>query len=185
MNPKTQKKIDNLERIERFPAEDFFDYLSLEKEDKLLDLGAGAGYITLAIAQYVEKVVALDIDQDVLSYLKHKAIQKKIGNIETTVGDFKALPFLDDMFDKVVASISLHEVTPLSLVLHEIYRVLKENGTFLCIDLEKTDTSTGPRVPSQEMEVEMRKAGFSIKETIRASIQFANQPVYIIVAQKK
>lgn len=184
MNQKLQKKIQNLESIKRLPAEEFFKFLQLNKEDDLLDLGAGAGYISLSIANYVKKVVALDFDKDVLDYLENKAKDKGITNIETAAGDFKAMPLASNKFDKAVASISLHEVTPLSLVLSEIHRVLKDEGIFLCIDLEKTDHPTGPRVPSLEMEAEIRKAGFSIKEKVHSTTPIANQPVYIIVAQK-
>lgn len=184
MNQKLQKKIKNLESIERLPAEEFFKFLQLDKEDALLDLGAGAGYISLSIANYVKKVVALDFDKEILGYLETKARDKDITNIETATGDFKAMPLADNKFNKAVASISLHEVTPLSSVLSEIHRVLKNKGIFLCIDLEKSEHPTGPRVSSMEMESEIRKAGFSIKETVQSSTQIANQPVNIIVAQK-
>lgn len=184
MNQKLQKKIKNLESIERLPAEEFFKFLQLDKEDALLDLGAGAGYISLSIADCVKKVVALDFDKEVLGYLESKARDKGITNIETASGDFRAMPLANNGFNKAVASISLHEVTPLSSVLKEIHRVLMDKGLFLCIDIEKSERPTGPRVSSAEMESEIRKAGFSIKETVHSSTQIANQPVYIIVAQK-
>jgi|GEM_PF-3494640 len=185
MNPKLQRKIEHLENIERFPAEELFKFIQLNKEDELLDLGAGTGYISFSFAKYVKKVVAFDYDNDILQYLEVKAKEKGITNIETTAANFKEMPLESERFEKAVASISLHEVQPLSLVLDEIHRVLKDKGIFLCIELEKTEMTNAPRVSSKEMEEEIVKAGFSVIDTLHPSTQVANQPLYIIVAQKK
>ncbi|SEK60816.1 hypothetical protein [Paenibacillus sp. OK003] len=76
------------------------------------------------------------------------------------------------------------EVQPLSLVLDEIHRVLEDKGIFVCIELEKSEMSKAPRVSSEEMEEEIVKAGFSVIDTFHSPTQIANQPVYIIIAQK-
>lgn len=178
------RKINNLESIKRVPAEDLFQYVSLHKTDKLLDLGAGVGYISLPISKYVDEVTALDFDGEVLKYLDTKAEENGITNIKTLVSDFKDIQLGNETVDKAVASISLHEVQPLSLALGEIYRVLKDQGVFLCIELEKSALSTGPRVSSKVMQEEMLNAGFDHVEAFYPQFKIANQPVYIVVAQK-
>lgn len=184
MNQKLTRKIKNLENIDRFPADELFEFLSLNKEDTVLDLGAGAGYISLPIAKYVSEVIALDYDEDILKYLETKALKHGITNIKTLASDFKNIQLGNESVDKAVASISLHEVQPLSNVLDNIYRVLKNKGVFLCIELEKSQLSTGPRVSSKDMEQEILNAGFDIADIFHPQTQVANQPVYIIVAQK-
>lgn len=184
MNEKLIRKINNLEHINRFPADELFRFVSLNKEDKLLDLGAGAGYISLPISKYVDEVTALDYDEDILKYLETKAEENGITNIKTLVSDFKDIQLGNEKLDKAVASISLHEVKPLSLALSEIYRVLKNKGVFLCIELEKSELSTGPRVSSKNMKEEVLNAGFDIVNIFYPQTKVANQPVYIIVAQK-
>ena len=144
----------------------------------------GVGYISLPFSKYVDEVTALDFDEDVLKYLETKAEENGITNIKTLVSDFKDIQLGNEVVDKAVASISLHEVQPLSLALGEVYRVLKDKGVFLCIELEKSALSTGPRVSSQDMKEEVLKAGFDIVETFYPETKMANQPVYIIVAQK-
>ena len=184
MNPKLQKKISNLENLERFPADELFEYLPINKNDHILDLGAGTGYISLSIAERVKTVYAFDYDKDILKYLETVAKERNIANIKTVEGDFKEIPLENDTIDIAIASISLHEVQPLKSVLKEIKQVLKERGLFLCMELEKNETSTGPRVSSKDMEVEILDAGFSIVEKIYPTTKIANQSVYMILAQK-
>ena len=184
MNQKLMRKINNLENIKRVPAEELIQFISLDKEDKLLDLGAGVGYISLPVAKYVDEVIALDFDEDVLQYLETKAAENGIPNMNTLVSDFKDIQLGNETVDKAVASISLHEVNPLSVALGEIYRVLKNKGVFLCIELEKSALSTGPRVSSKDMAEEVLRAGFDKVEVFYPEATMANQSVYIILAQK-
>src|SRR5699024_5522959 len=130
MNQKLMKKINVLENIKRIPAEELFRFISLNKDDKVLDLGAGVGYISLPISKYVDEVISLDFDEGILKYLETKVGEKGLTNIKTLVSDFKDIQLGNETVDKVVASISLHEVKPLSLALDEIYRVLKDKGKF-------------------------------------------------------
>lgn len=50
MNQRLERKIQNLENIERVKANEVCIYLSLNLEDRVLDVGAGTGYMSLAIA---------------------------------------------------------------------------------------------------------------------------------------
>lgn len=184
MNPKLQKKINNLENIERFPAEELLELLPIKKTDNVLDLGAGTGYISMSIAERVNTVYALDNDKDVLEYLETQATERGITNVTSVVGDFREIPLENQVLDIAIASISLHEVKPLATAMKEVNRILKDRGLFLCIELEKSETSTGPRVSSKDMEMEMLDAGFTIVNKIYPSTQIANQSVYIILAQK-
>ncbi|MFP7477956.1 class I SAM-dependent methyltransferase [Terribacillus saccharophilus] len=184
MNQKLQKKISNLENIERFPASELFEFIHITKDDNVLDLGAGTGYISLPIAERVKHVYAFDYDEDILTYLDNKALERNIINISTVAGNFKDIPLENQTIDVALASIALHEVQPLAAALKEIHRTLNEKGLFLCIEIEKTETSTGPRVSSADMETEIHAAGFSILDKVFPSTKIANQPVYIILAQK-
>lgn len=184
MNQKLMRKINNLENLKRFPAEELLQFVSLESEDKLLDLGAGVGYISLPFSKYVDEVIALDFDGNILKYLETKAAENGMTNIKTLVSDFKDIQLGNEEVDKAVASISLHEVQPLSLALGEIYRVLKDQGVFMCIELEKSALSKGPRVSSKEMKEEVLNAGFDNVEIFYTELKLVNEAVYIVVAQK-
>lgn len=177
--------LENAERENDFPAEQLLKLLPIEKTHHILDLGAGTGYLTMPAAKQTDGIVyALDLDGGILDYLDTKAQKEKLGNLKTLEASFNDIPLEDNAIDIALASISLHEITPLSSALKETFRVMKKNGYFLCIELEKNETSTGPRVHSSIMEEELQNAGFSIKEKLFPSTKIMNQDIYMIISQK-
>lgn len=187
-NEKLTRKINMLENAERknnFPAEDLLKLLPIEKTDHILDLGAGTGYLTIPAAKKTDGIVyALDLDGGILEYLDSKAQKEKLGNLKTLEASFNDIPLEANAIDIALASISLHEITPLSSALEEIFRVMKKNGIFLCLEFEKKEVSTGPRVHSSVMEQALKDAGFSIQDKIFPTTQIVNEDLYIIIAQK-
>lgn len=184
MNNRIQRKIANLEGLQRLPAEDLFSYFTINKKDTILDVGTGTGYVARAVATKVDKVYALDSDKDILAYLMKTSDESGIHNIEPIVGDFKSIPIPKDHVDTAIASISLHEVNPLSVVLDQIRSTLKQGGVFVCIDIEKTENASGPRVFSREMEQEMMNAGFTIVTKSFPAMKLGKEPLYVIVGRK-
>lgn len=177
--------LENLARKEQFPAEELLKLLPIEKSNHLLDLGAGTGYLSIPAAKQIDGIVyALDLDRGILDYLEEKAQKEKLTNLRTVEASFNDIPLEDYSIEIALASISLHEITPLSDALDEIFRVITKNGYFLCVEFEKKESSTGPRVHSSVMEQAMRNAGFKIKETIFPSVKVANEEVYIVIAEK-
>ena len=188
-NAKLTRKINILENDDRkdnFPAEDLLKLLPIKKTNTILDLGAGTGYLALPAAQQTDGTVyALDLDGGILNYLDSKAKNENLTNITTVEASFDDIPLENNIIDIALASISLHEVNPLSVTLKEINRVMTKNGYFLCVEFEKKEASTGPRVHSSVMEEEIRNAGFDIKEKIFPAIKVANEDLYMIIAQKQ
>ena len=188
-NAKLTRKINILENADRkdnFPAEDLLKLLPIKKTNTILDLGAGTGYLALPAAQQTDGTVyALDLDGGILNYLDSKAKNENLTNITTVEASFDDIPLENNIIDIALASISLHEVNPLSVTLKEINRVMTKNGYFLCVEFEKKEAFTGPRVHSSVMEEEIRNAGFDIKEKIFPAIKVANEDLYMIIAQKQ
>ncbi|KUO74398.1 MAG: SAM-dependent methyltransferase [Clostridia bacterium BRH_c25] len=177
--------LDRPERIKAFPPEEILQMLSIKKTDNILDLGAGTGYLAIPAAQMVDELVyALDMDPKMLEVIDSKAQDENITNIQLVKGSIDDIPLPDDSIDIVLASLVLHEVNPLSKTLHEVNRVLKEGGYFLCLEFEKIESAIdGPpmniRIPSSIMEQELINAGFSIIQKL-----FPRDFLYIIIAKK-
>jgi len=160
--------LDSPERIKAFPPKELLQMLPIKRTDNILDLGAGTGYLAITAAQMVDGLVyALDMNPKMLSIIESKAKDENITNIQLVKGSIDDIPLPDNSIDIVLASLVLHEVSPLSKTLMQIKRVIKEGGYFLCVEFEKTESATdGPpmhiRIPSPDMEEELINAGFSI-----------------------
>lgn len=177
--------LENPDREENFPAEDLLKLIPIEKSNNILDLGAGTGYLALPAAKEIKGTVyALDLDADILNYLDTKAKDAQLDNVKTLVGSFTNIPLEVDSVDIALASLSLHEVTPLSKALKEINRVMTKDGYFLCLEFEKREETLSPRVHSSVMEKELINAGFTINQKIFPSATIANENLYILIAQK-
>lgn len=101
-----------------------------------LDLACGDGRIAVPVASFGSRVVAADISNSMLKILKAKAISNGIGLTNTTLCRMNALniPIKDNSINCVAANSVLHLISNPEKVIHEIYRVLRPDGVFVCED---------------------------------------------------
>ena len=106
-------------------------------EDRVLDLGAGTGLVTLALARRAQHVVALDISNLMLERLCEHEATEGIDNVEHVQGDMRSLPFGDETFDLVVSNYAFHhlEDPAKELALSEARRVLTAGGRLVVCDM--------------------------------------------------
>ena len=79
------------------------------EDDTVLDLGAGTGRVSLAIAPYVGGVIAVDISEKMLEVAKRKAKERKIDNIQFKLGNF-LVPGVDRA-DLIISNEAMHHLT--------------------------------------------------------------------------
>jgi demethylmenaquinone methyltransferase/2-methoxy-6-polyprenyl-1,4-benzoquinol methylase len=99
----------------------------------VLDDGAGTGELALeALAQGdCAKVVAVDITPEMLALGRKKTADPSVHWIRA---DALHLPFASQAFDGVVAGFLLRNVRDLDRALCEAQRVLRDDGTFTCLE---------------------------------------------------
>ncbi|MCQ9205361.1 MAG: methyltransferase domain-containing protein [Omnitrophica bacterium] len=109
---------------------------SLE-EKEVLDIGSGAGGISIVFAQKCKRIVSLDSGADNVEFIRQRLEEKNIKNIELLLGNAIKLPFHDEEFDIVILNGVLEWIPytrgkePFSLqcrALAEAFRVLKKRG---------------------------------------------------------
>lgn len=93
------------------------------RNDRLLDLGAGAGVVKdMSFHEHVARVCGVDLDDRVLDN----------PNLdEARVCSAVCLPYADDEFDLVFANNVLEHLDDVDAVFREVARVLKPGGLFL------------------------------------------------------
>lgn len=106
----------------------------LKKDMTVIDLGAGDGYISRAIARHVKKVLAVDISKEMLKELKKKARENGLKNIETVESDGQEVPVRDGSADLVCASMYLHHIDDPEHAVIEMKRLVKPGGTVFLSD---------------------------------------------------
>ena len=103
--------------------------------DRLLDLGSGGGRHAYEAYRRGAEVVACDTDQGELwSVAAMAAAMREAGEAPATAharpvaGDGTAMPFGNEVFDRVIAAEVLEHIRDDQRALHEIARVLRPGG---------------------------------------------------------
>ena len=78
--------------------------------DDCVDLGAGTGFVALALAPLVRSVLAVDISPAMAESLAGHAAKAGLRNVRTEVADLLALQLPDASVDLIVSSYALHHL---------------------------------------------------------------------------
>ncbi len=100
--------------------------LPLVSGKRVLDLGCGRGRGSSVLADYAEKVVAIDISADTISENKRRYVNK--GNLVFKEMNAEKLELEDNNFDVVISFEVIEHVDNPDIFLREIKRVLKSSG---------------------------------------------------------
>jgi ubiquinone/menaquinone biosynthesis C-methylase UbiE len=136
--------IHKLEELGRCPAERLarrriIDLLELRPGMKVIDVGAGTGLITTDIAGRVApgKVVALDPSELLLDVARRAAAGADVLDVvDCKVGDARALPFADGVFDRAFCHWVLLHVDQPQEVVAEMRRVVRPGGRVTCVEMD-------------------------------------------------
>jgi len=103
---------------------------------RVLDLGAGNGWLCHRLARHGSDAVAIDIRDDSVDGLGAAAplLGAEFPPFERVVATFDALPVGDAHFDVVVFNASLHYAIDLRSVLDEVRRVTQSGGRVAVLD---------------------------------------------------
>lgn len=102
---------------------------------RALDLGAGGGHVSYAIAPHAGQVIACDLLPDMLDAVSAEATKRGHANIETRAAAAEALPFPDDHFDFLACRFSTHHWRDADAGLREARRVLTNGAPAIFVDV--------------------------------------------------
>ncbi|GAB5525857.1 MAG: hypothetical protein Roseis2KO_37290 [Roseivirga sp.] len=107
------------------------DQLDLQEGDRLLDIGAGSGMISIPFSHRVNRVVAADFSAALLSTYAH------YENIQTLVTDIREQQFDQASFSKVIIYFALQHFSESETIrlFRAIYQWLEPGGIFYCGDI--------------------------------------------------
>ena len=106
----------------------------------LLDVAGGTGDIAAAAAARGAGAVVVDINEDMATAGRDRALDRGRLDIGWAVADAEALPFPDMSQDAVTIAFGLRNVTGRKQALAEMRRVLKPGGRFFCLEFSQVET---------------------------------------------
>lgn len=124
-------------RSEFFPPavrERAIDAVRVTSGMRVLDVGAGAGFVTEALLARGARVDAVDQSEGMVAELA-----RRFPDACVRVADAHKLPFADASFDAVFANMVLHHVEDPRAAVAEWARVLRPGGRLAVTDLDAHD----------------------------------------------
>ena len=129
---------DKIKRSEEF-VEKLLKLIPINKDFKVMDIGAGTGLVDTVLSDYVGQIYAFDLSEGMLNVFKEKINKNKIKNIKIFKIDVLSEEFPERDFDLVITSMTFHHLDNPKDALKKIKGYLKDGGYVAVIDLEKED----------------------------------------------
>ena len=113
--------------------------LPLTPETRALDVAAGTGHLSRAVALHVRSVTAVDVTPAMLHAARAEAAATGLANLRPVQADAGRLPFADGRFDLVMCRLALHHFADPAVELAEMARVTRGSGMLAVVDLLSPD----------------------------------------------
>jgi SAM-dependent methyltransferase len=111
-------------------------FVARERPRRVLDLGAGNGWLSYRLALTGITSVAVDVRDDDVDGLGAATcyLEQPFGRFERIAASFEALPLESRSFDMAIFNASLHYAIDLDAVLAEAQRVVRPGGHIVVLD---------------------------------------------------
>jgi ubiquinone/menaquinone biosynthesis C-methylase UbiE len=192
-DPSKLARLDSEERRVRTPPEAIRAVAKPFAGKRIADVGAGAGFFSIALLDAVEPpahIDAVDVSAELLAALAERLrAHRHAQRVRTHCAPAEALPLENGAVDLVMLGMVLHELDDAAAGLREAHRVLGEAGRIVVVDWDRPEDATGEpevgppyaqRIPSRTARTMLEQAGFHL---LRSHSGF--QDVYALTASRR
>lgn len=127
------------ERIRKSYFDDRVTSLAIEKllpsNLILADVGCGTGSLTFELARFAQKVIGVDLAQEMLRRARQVAKEKQLRNVEFRRGDALQLPLQARSVDAAFCVMVLHFLFDPQAAVAELCRITRAGGSVIVVDL--------------------------------------------------
>ena len=183
--------------IARGVIESLSRLIPLSAEMDLLDYGCGTGLVAFSLAPKVNQLVAVDSSDGMLSKVREKSVELGVDNVTPLNLDLSTDDSLDQRFDLIYTSMTMHHIADTDGILGRFFELLKPGGRLAIIDLDSEDGSFHGDMPGiahqgfdrAALQQLAEKAGFGGVQTDTAHVVSRDRddgkrdfPLFIMIA---
>ncbi|UFH53894.1 class I SAM-dependent methyltransferase [Spirosoma sp. KNUC1025] len=142
--------------------------LNLKPTDVVADIGAGTGFFTFLMAPEIPqgKVLAVDIQPEMIEYLNEGKVKRKFTNVTPVLGTESDPKLAANSIDMAILIDAYHEFSYPREMMNHIVSALKPGGRIVLVEYRAED----PNVPIKELHKlsvaqatkEMKAAGLKL-----------------------
>lgn len=147
--------------------------IDLAPDAVLADIGAGSGYYSFRLSEKVPqgKIVAVDIQPEMLDFLRKRSAELGITNVEPHLGTIEDVKLPAASLDAALMVDAYHEFSHPREMLASLHHALKPGGRIFLLEFRGED----PRVPIKPLHkmteaqarLELETAGFRFVSNLR------------------
>ena len=143
------------ERIEEERPDEVVANMNLAADEEVADIGAGSGYFSFRIAKLVPagKVMAVDIQPEMLALIEHQKAINKISNVEGVLGQIDDPNLAPNSITAAIMVDAYHEFSHPFEMISGIYDALRPGGRIFLLEYRGEDDSV-PIRPLHKMTQE-------------------------------
>jgi SAM-dependent methyltransferase len=171
--------------------EDVVAPLELKPGAAVADLGSGAGYFSLKLADRVGRngrVLAVDLRRTSLFFLRLRAILKGRWNIETRVAEERDPRLPPDAFDAVLIANTYHELRDPLPILDATFRALRPGARLVLVDRSHSDHGGGEPddhvIALARVRDDLKRKHFEVLQADEAFIDRPGERWWLLIARK-
>lgn len=178
--------LERPQRIEGLKIDEIIAHLKLKPGMVVADIGSGSGVFSRPLAKVLApdgRVIAVDIEPGLLSYVRERAAKENIPNIETHLGEPNDAKLPGAVVDLALIHDVLHHIENREVYLKNLAQYIKPGGRVAIVDLDVNDPEGSHRdqpemlIPKDQIQQWMQAAGFHQVEDINL---FPGKKVFLI-----
>ena len=160
------------ERIREEMPDDVVANMGLESDHVVADIGAGSGYFSFRIADRVPsgKVLAVDIQPEMLQLIERQKTDTGVANIEGVLGQIDNPNLAPNSIDAAIMVDAYHEFSHPFEMINGIYNALRPGGRIFLLEYRGEDDSVPIRplhkMTEEQVVKEMSVFGLEWTETL-------------------
>ena len=131
------------------------------------DIGAGTGYFEARLSKAVGstgKVIAIDIEADMVRYMRERAARENTPNVEARQGAADDPKLAPASADRILIVDTWHHIGEREVYSKKLAAALKPGGAVFVVDFTH-ETDKGPpvemRIPPEQVQQELASAGLT------------------------